>query len=297
MSYRICLLEQAAQRSAGSVVPGLVDRMRERGSEVIVWIPECQPAGLHALVPDADLYLWKSHGRLCDSVAAYLNARGSNLLNGYFATVQVRDKLVTAGRLVEGGIPTPAAFFADSIQQLASVVDRYPVVVKPNGGRRGEQISLARDADELLDLGGVTGPVCAQQYVEGNGIDLKVYVIGRQVFAVSRPSPLAPNGGQDRQLLRLSREVERVSLRCGELFGLELYGVDILETADGPSVIEINCFPGYKGVPHADTLLADYILERAGSCHSERLVRRREVDNGEESSAPANEWPSHRGSQ
>jgi hypothetical protein len=28
-------------------------------------------------------------------------------------------------------------------------------------------------------------------------------------------------------------------------------------------VIEVNCFPGYKGVPEADRLLAEYIFERA----------------------------------
>jgi ribosomal protein S6--L-glutamate ligase len=215
-------------------------------------------------VPDADLYLWKSHGRLCDSIAAYLHASGRNLLNEYFATVQVRDKLVTSQRLIDYGLPTPDAVFADDIEQLAQVVERYPVVVKPNGGRRGQQISLVRDAEELRQLDPMTGPVCAQEYIEGDGIDLKVYVIGPRVFAVLRPSPLTANG-QDRQLLDLTPEVEHISLRCGELFGLELYGVDLIQTPDGPSVIEVNCFPGYKGVPEADRLLADYIIERARS--------------------------------
>ena len=263
MSHRICILEQAGERSPTSVVPRLVDRLRERDCDVVVWVPEVQPAGPDCIVPDADLYLWKSHGRLCDSVAAYLNARGRNLLNDYFATVQVRDKLVTSGRLADAGLPTPEAFFADNIQQLACVVDRYPVVVKPNGGRRGEQVALVRDSEELLRLKDVSGPVCAQRYLAGNGMDLKVYVIGEQVFAVRRPSPLSANGGKDREIRRVTREVEDVSLRCGQLFGLELYGVDLLETPDGPFAIEVNCFPGYKGVPNADGVLAEYIVNRA----------------------------------
>lgn len=265
MSYRICLLEQTARRSATSIVPRLVDRLRERDCYVTVWVPESQPADPRTVVPEADLYLWKSHGRLCDSVAAYLSASGRELLNSYFATVQVRDKLVTSQRLIDAGLPTPDSIFADDVEQLAKTVDRYPVVVKPNGGRRGQQVSLVLDDEELLRLTDVIGPLCAQQYIEGTGFDLKVYVIGRRVFAVRRPSPLSANGNEDRQLLRLTREVEQVSLRCGEVFGLELYGVDLLETPDGPSVIEVNCFPGYKGVPDADRLLADYIVKRAHS--------------------------------
>jgi glutathione synthase/RimK-type ligase-like ATP-grasp enzyme len=59
--------------------------------------------------------------------------------------------------------------------------------------------------------------------------------------------------------------VRDICLRCGELFDLELYGVDLIETEDGPYVIEVNCFPGYKGVPEADRLLAEYIFERAAN--------------------------------
>jgi glutathione synthase/RimK-type ligase-like ATP-grasp enzyme len=60
----------------------------------------------------------------------------------------------------------------------------------------------------------------------------------------------------------ISPEVRDICLRCGELFDLELYGVDLIETEESPFVIEINCFPGYKGVPEADRLLAEYIFER-----------------------------------
>ena len=52
--------------------------------------------------------------------------------------------------------------------------------------------------------------------------------------------------------------------RCGKLFGLELYGVDCLQTDAGTVVIEVNEFPNYTGVPGADEKLADYVLACAG---------------------------------
>ena len=265
MTPRICILEQAGERPPGSVVPRLIERLGERGCAVHVWVPEWEPAALRTLALDADLYLWKSHGRLSDSVAAYLNACGRPLVNTYLATLQVRDKIVTAGRLMDAGVPTPEAYYADSVEQLGSLVCSYPIVVKPNGGRRGEQIAVVRDARELGQLPALTGPVFAQRYVQGKGVDLKAYVIGDQVFGIWRPFPARTAAEKRGQPCALSREVREICLCCGRLFGLELYGVDLIDSPDGPSVIEVNCFPGYRGVPEADRLLADYILESVES--------------------------------
>jgi glutathione synthase/RimK-type ligase-like ATP-grasp enzyme len=51
-----------------------------------------------------------------------------------------------------------------------------------------------------------------------------------------------------------------LALRCGRLFGLELFGVDCVEGPGGPLVIEVNEFPNYTGVPRADELLADHVV-------------------------------------
>ncbi len=263
---RICILEQAGERSPESVMPRLIEQLRHRGCIVDVWVPEREPANLRTLGLNADLYVWKSHERLCNSVAAYLHACGRPLINAYFATLQVRDKIVTARRLMDAGLPTPEAYYAESIEGLSALVQSYPIIVKPSAGRRGEQILVVRDARELGELPAAAGPIFAQQYVhgQGNGLDLKAYVVGDQVFAVSRPFPPRTAVEKRGQPYALSREIREICLRCGQLFGLELYGVDLIETPDGPSVIEVNCFPGYKGVPEADRLLGDYLLESVG---------------------------------
>ena len=53
--------------------------------------------------------------------------------------------------------------------------------------------------------------------------------------------------------------------RCGKLFGLDLFGVDLVKTPAGYSVIEVNCFPGYKGVPQAGERISKFILEQASA--------------------------------
>ena len=66
---KICFLEQPARRSPDSVIPPTERRLRELGCLVEVLVPEKAPAILRRFALDADLYLWKSHERLCDSLA------------------------------------------------------------------------------------------------------------------------------------------------------------------------------------------------------------------------------------
>jgi ribosomal protein S6--L-glutamate ligase len=51
-------------------------------------------------------------------------------------------------------------------------------------------------------------------------------------------------------------------LRCGEPFGISLYGVDVI-IADRPYVVDMSSFPGFKGVPSAAERLSEYIYRAA----------------------------------
>ena len=48
--------------------------------------------------------------------------------------------------------------------------------------------------------------------------------------------------------------------RAARAFGLGLYGLDIIESEEGPKVVDLNYFPGYKGIPEAAKLLTSYIV-------------------------------------
>jgi ribosomal protein S6--L-glutamate ligase len=61
----------------------------------------------------------------------------------------------------------------------------------------------------------------------------------------------------------VSAEVYEIARRCGQACGLGLYGMDMIETPEGPVVVDLNYFPGYKGVPNAAPLIADYIEDYA----------------------------------
>ena len=98
----------------------------------------------------------------------------------------------------------------------------------------------------------------AQELIEGSGEDLKVYVVGQSVFAVRKPfSPTSFTvSGHP---VPAAPQVQAIARRCGAALGLGLYGVDMVERDGRAWVVDVNTFPGYKGVPDVAALIADYI--------------------------------------
>lgn len=236
-----------------------MQELRRLGAIVETFTPEAELISVANLRLDHDLYLWKSHGALANSIAAYVTANGGRLLNTYESTMQVRDKLLTAKRLMNAGIPTPEAYVTSDLTGLKMLAGASPIVVKPNHGHRGQGITIARRPADLDGRYQGEQILFAQRYVSGDGRDLKAYAIGQQTFGVKRVFPARTLAEKQGEAYPLTDELDDIVLRCGEVFGLDLYGVDIIETAEGPFVLELNCWPGYKGVPHAARLLADYI--------------------------------------
>jgi ribosomal protein S6--L-glutamate ligase len=68
----------------------------------------------------------------------------------------------------------------------------------------------------------------------------------------------------------LSPELQEITLRCGEAFGISLYGLDVILSDGQPYVVDASSFPGFKGVPDAPVHLANYIYsmgQRVLNCH------------------------------
>ena len=103
----------------------------------------------------------------------------------------------------------------------------------------------------------------AQRYFKTDGYDLKLYGIGDQIWAVRKVSPFNATAEMDKSkegLALATPELEDLGRRCGQLFGLDLFGVDCIETDTGVLIIEINDYPNYTNVPAANERLAEYVV-------------------------------------
>jgi ribosomal protein S6--L-glutamate ligase len=202
-------------------------------------------------------------------------AAGIPTINNSRAIRQVRDKAVAATLAHTHGLPIPRTYFVVYPSLLKQIpADQYPIVIKPNDGSSCRDIYRVDSPAELagLDLAEDRGGFfLVQPYVENTGYDIKVYVTGEEIFAVAKKSPLHPDVREG--LIPVTPELRKLALKVGRLFGLDIYGIDVVETPAGLVLLDINDFPSFGLVPRAVARIAEYILHAAKRAEIEREAR------------------------
>src|SRR5439155_14638111 len=100
-------------------------------------------------------------------------------------------------------------------------------------------------------------------YIAPEGPELKMFAIGGRVFGVKREVQLHAKDGRPGEPFTPGAGLCRVVLRCGEAFGIGLYGVDVIERDGTPYVVDMNSIPGFKGVPDAPLRVSRYLYAAA----------------------------------
>ena len=210
------------------------------------------------------------------SILEAAEAVGIPTINNPRAIRLVRDKAVAAAFARARGLPIPPTYFVAHPRLLKQIPeDQYPLVVKPSNGSscRGiYRINTPADLAALEIAEENDSFFLAQRYAENAGFDIKVYVTGREVYAaIAKTSPL--HGNVEETFIPLTPQLRKVALDVGKIFGLDIYGIDVVETPQGLSVLDINDFPSYGRVPRAVIRVAEYIMHAAKRAELERLSR------------------------
>lgn len=205
-------------------------------------------------------------------------AVGIPTINNSRAIRLVRDKAVAAAFAHAHGLPMPLTYFVAHPRLLAQIpAQDYPLVVKPSNGSSCRGIyRLNTPADlEVLNMAETHDSFfLAQRYAENTGFDIKVYVTGREVYAaIAKKSPL--HDSVQEKFVPLTPTLRKLALDVGKIFGLDIYGIDVVETPQGYAVVDINDFPSFGGVPRAVGRIAEYILHAATRAELQRDARAR----------------------
>jgi ribosomal protein S6--L-glutamate ligase len=254
---------------------GLVGELRRRGCAVSVIDPGSRAIKLTdpSWLTGIDVCVARGRSDALMSRLLAAERHGRPTINRASAVAAVVDKAGMAVALASAGIPTPPTTLGSPAQLAADLASGlYPVIVKPIRGDNCRGLAVCESADAVGRLTPADAPLLCQPFLDSDGTDLKLYAVGERVWAVRKPSPLSRDASPrttDAGLIKatpveLTDELRDLALRCGELFGLELFGVDCLVTPTGPVVIEVNDFPNYTGVGDADAALADHVLAAAG---------------------------------
>lgn len=247
---------------AGSVMEEAADILRSRGIAVEAIYPEDSLLDVAQVEADYDLYLLKSGTETALSLAGVLSASGAKIVNPYPTVVAMRDKIISTRMLQSADVPLPETWFASKPEQLTGPLKEGRIVVKPFwAASQGRGVQIITTEDELANVTGADGVIFAQRYYQPDGRDHKLYVIGDRVFGVRRVWP--PKTLEDKlgEPFDVPDEMREIALGCGRAFGVGLYGVDLITSGGKPYVVDINTFPGFKGVPNAAKLLSAFIEE------------------------------------
>jgi ribosomal protein S6--L-glutamate ligase len=237
-----------------------VEYLSAQGAVVDLIHPEEQTINLASLRIEHDLYVLKSGTEATLSMAGALHMIGAATLNPYLTALMLRNKIIVTRALQEAGIPTPETFVTPHPKDLAPFLEDGLLIIKPYRGSRGEGIRIVHNADELDQIH-VDGPVMAQRYhkPDPDEADRKIYRIGDQIFGVKRIWPLRTYEDKFGEPFTVWPELRQIALRCGDVFGLDLYGLDVVISQGQPYVVDINKFGSFVGVPNGPSLLANYL--------------------------------------
>jgi ribosomal protein S6--L-glutamate ligase len=188
---------------------------------------------------------------------------GARICDRWSSVIRVRDKVSCTLALARKGLPIPPSFLAHQPEDLRLVpASLFPLLLKPAYRHNGGELRMVRYPSELGSVAWKEDFVLAQQYVDAEGFDLKLYVAGETVWAIRRPTPPLP--GRDRPLpVPVTPAFHDLVRGCREEFGLILFGLDVLEAANGPVIVDVNEFPNYTGVDEAPAVIGRLLLQEA----------------------------------
>jgi ribosomal protein S6--L-glutamate ligase len=188
--------------------------------------------------------------------------------NGSNGILNSRDKLRSLQILARHDVRIPPSTFVRDRQDVVPAINRVggaPVIIKLLEGTQGIGVILAPDgkiAEAIIETLHTTGTnVLLQKFIaESRGRDIRALVVGDRVIAsmrrVAQGDEFRSNvhRGGSAEAIDISPEYEAAAIRAAQIMGLKAAGVDMLESDEGPMILEVNSSPGLEGIETATEL-------------------------------------------
>ena len=248
---------------------GATAALRAVGHDVDLVVAERHVAELGVPL-GVDVLLARGRSSALLSLLRAAQAEGIPVVNSATSISAVADKAGMGAALAAAGVPIPHTWIGP-VEPLAERADlSFPLVLKPACGDNARGLVVVRSRAQLAVVRWTEPVALAQAFHRGDGVDVKLYVAGARIWAVRRPSPVDDDGrcrpvttpGEPLPVTPMLAELAR---RCGQVFGLQLYGVDCVGTRTWPLVIEVNDYPNYRGAPGASEAIAGVVTRLASS--------------------------------
>lgn len=181
------------------------------------------------------------------------------------ALVRSRDKLRSLQVLSRARLGLPKTVFTNYSKDVKEVIEHVggaPLIIKLLEGTQGLGVVLAETnnaAESVIEaFNGLQARVIVQEFIkEAGGADIRAFVVdGHVVGAMKRQGKEGEfrsnlHRGGSATVIQLSDEEETAAIKAARAMGLGVAGVDMLQSARGPLILEVNSSPGLEGIEEA----------------------------------------------
>ena len=179
--------------------------------------------------------------------------------------VKSRDKLRSLQLLSRARLGLPKTVFTNYSKDVGEVIDHVggaPLIIKLLEGTQGLGVVLAETknaAESVIEaFNGLQARVIVQEFIkEAGGADIRALVVdGHVVGAMKRQGKEGEfrsnlHRGGTASVIQLTDEEENAAIKAAKAMGLGVAGVDMLQSARGPLILEVNSSPGLEGIEAA----------------------------------------------
>lgn len=196
------------------------------------------------------------------AVIRQFEAMGVFTTLGSDSLMRSRDKLRCMQLLASKGLDIPHSAMTNNIQSTRSLIERIgdiPTVIKLLVSTQGLGVILANSIQTATSVfesfHRLKQPAMIQEFIkEADGEDIRVLIVhGEVVACMSRKAAQGDfrsnlHRGGTSQLIELSETDKKIALKAASILGLDIAGVDLLRSARGTLVLEVNASPGLEGI-------------------------------------------------
>ena len=205
---------------------------------------------------------WTFYGA---AVVRQFELMGSFSANSSASISRSRDKLRALQLIGNSGVEMPVTgyvHFSRDIEAVLNTVGEPPFVIKLLEGTQGRGVVLTETMDAAISaietMKNLDANILIQEFIkEANGEDIRAIVVGDKVVASmkrrAKPGEFRSNVHLGGSVLEyeMTDEEKDSAVRSAKVLGLEVAGVDLIQSSRGPLVLEVNSSPGLEGIEKA----------------------------------------------
>lgn len=210
---------------------------------------------------DYDLVVIKSRALAAILFGKFAESCGVKVINRPKAIELTNNKILMDTVLREKHVPMLDACFLTRTQ-IDKVPDRiFPCMLKPAKGERAEKVALIENKKQLESV--EQDLLYLQKFVPSEE-EIKIYFVGKKLFsAKQKPVFFFPDKLKTRVEIQFPHEIKKQCKKIVKASGLKIGGVDFLKEKENYWFIDMNPFPGFRGITGAYEFIAHYLENKA----------------------------------